>query len=199
MLFRESVYVTVALLGLIFMVMLGSGMTPIGTVLAAKFSATMAGGNEVPPVQSNAIGITSFRTAANDTVIKYKINVTGFSDATGAHIHMGKVGSNGDVVVDLMQGSKNNPTKLGLAIRGNITDSKLTGPLKGKTIADLISAMKSGDTYVNVHTDKNPKGEIRGQIQSGGGSSSNQTNASSNQTNASSNQSSAVNMTKARG
>jgi CHRD domain len=179
-------------LGLICMVMLGSGMTPIGTVLAAKFSATMAGGNEVPPVQSNAIGITSFRTAANDAVIKYKINVTGFSDATGAHIHMGKVGSNGDVVVDLMQGSKNNPTKLGLAIRGNITDSKLTGPLKGKTIADLISAMKSGDTYVNVHTDKNPKGEIRGQIQSGGGSSSNQTNASSNQ-------SSAVNMTTARG
>jgi hypothetical protein len=91
-----------------------------------------------------------------------------------------------------MQGGKKNPTKLGLAIRGNITDSKLTGPLKGKTIADLLSAMKSGDTYVNVHTDKNPKGEIRGQIQSSGGSSSNQTNDSSNQ-------SSTVNMTTASG
>jgi hypothetical protein len=192
MLFRESVYVTVALLGLIFKVLLGSGTTPVGEVLAAKFSATMAGGNEVPPVQSNATGVTSFRTAVNDTVIKYKINVTGFSNATGAHVHMGKVGSNGDIVVDLMQGGKKNPTKLGLAIRGNITDSKLTGPLKGKTIADLISAMKSGDTYANVRTDKNPKGEVRGQIQSGGGSSSNQTNASSNQ-------SSAVNMTTASG
>lgn len=192
MLFRERVYVTVVLLGLICMVMLGFGITHIGKVLAAKFSATMAGGNEVPPVQSNATGVTSFRTATNDTVIKYKINVTGFSNATSAHVHMGKVGSNGDVVVDLMQGGKKNPTKLGLAIRGNITDSKLTGLLKGKTITDLISAMKSGDTYVNVHTDKNPKGEIRGQIQSGGGSSSNQTNSSSNQ-------SSAVNMTTASG
>src|ERR1043166_1175368 len=136
MLFRESVYVTVALLGLICMVTLGSGMTSIGTVLAAKFSATMAGGNEVPPVKSNATGITSFRTAANDTVIKYKINVTGFSDATGAHVHMGKVGSNGDVVVDLLKGGKKNPTKLGMVIRGNITDSKLTGPLAGKIMTD---------------------------------------------------------------
>ncbi len=37
--------------------------------------------------------------------------------------------------------------------------------MKGKTTADLISAMSSGDTYVNVHTSKHPKGEIRGQIE----------------------------------
>jgi len=122
------------------MVMLGTGTTSMGTAMAAKFSATMAGGNEVPPVQSNAKGETTFRTAANETVIKYKVNVTGFSNATGAHIHMGKVGSNGEVVVDLLKGGKKNPTKLGMAIRGNITDSKLTGPLAGKTMADLISA-----------------------------------------------------------
>ena len=177
MLSRKDVCVTTGLVTMCCMVMLGTGTTSMGTAIAAKFSATMAGANEVPPVQSNAKGETTFRTAANETVIKYKVNVTGFSDATGAHIHMGKVGSNGDVVVDLLKGGKKNPTKLGLAIRGNITDSKLTGPLAGKTMADLISAMNSGDTYVNVHTDKNPKGEIRGQIQSSGGTSSNQTNA----------------------
>ena len=119
-----------------------------------------------------------YRTAANETVIKYKVNVTGFSNATGAHIHMGKAGANGDVIVDLLKDGKKNPTKIGMAIRGNITDSDLTGPMQGKTLSDLISAINSGDTYTNVHTPSHPDGEIRGQIESGSGnagSSGNQT------------------------
>ena len=32
------------------------------------------------------------------------------------------------------------------------------------TIPDLIAAMKNGSTYVNVHTEQNPNGEVRGQI-----------------------------------
>ena len=40
----------------------------------------------------------------------------------GAHIHMGKAGANGDVIVDLLKDSKKNPTKLGMVIRGNITE-----------------------------------------------------------------------------
>ena len=92
---------------------------------------------------------------------------------------MGKAGANGDVIVDLLKDSKKNPTKLGMAIRGNITDSDLTGPMQGKTLSDLISAINSGDTYTNVHTAGHPDGEIRGQIESGSGnagiSSSNQT------------------------
>ena len=33
----------------------------------------------------------------------WKMNVTGITDATGAHIHQGKIGENGDIVVDLMK------------------------------------------------------------------------------------------------
>jgi hypothetical protein len=40
----------------------------------------------------------------------------------------------------------------------------LTGPLKDKTIADLVTAMQSGQTYVNVQTEDYPEGELRGQI-----------------------------------
>jgi len=36
--------------------------------------------------------------------------------------------------------------------------------MKGKTLNDLISSMNSGDTYVDVRTEKHPRGEIRGQI-----------------------------------
>jgi CHRD domain len=36
--------------------------------------------------------------------------------------------------------------------------------MQGKTISDLIAAMKNGSTYVNVHTEQNPGGEVRGQL-----------------------------------
>ena len=137
------------------------------SVFAAKFTAIMSGSNEVPPVDTSATGYTSFRTAANNTVIKYKVNVTGISNVTGAHIDFGKVGANGDIIVDLLKDSKKNLIKQGMAIRGNITDADLVGPLKGKTFAELISTMKNGDTYVNIDTPIQLNGEIRGQIESG--------------------------------
>ena len=140
--------------------------TNAGFVFAKqKFHATLSGSEEVPPVDTKAGGDATFTTMKNDTAMKYKVNVTGLSDATGAHIHSGKKGENGDVIVDLLKGSKHNPTKLGMAIRGNISDSSLVGPMKGKTVADLISAMNNGDTYTNVHTQEHQKGEIRGQIE----------------------------------
>jgi hypothetical protein len=40
----------------------------------------------------------------------------------------------------------------------------LEGPMQGKTISDLATAMKNGSTYANIHTEQNPNGEIRGQI-----------------------------------
>jgi hypothetical protein len=176
---RQKSYTIVILAAISSTLLLGTISTISTNVFAAKFSATLSGNNEVPPVDTKATGAATYRTAANETVIKYKVNITGFSDATGAHIHMGKAGANGDVIVDLLKDSKKNPTKLGMAIRGNITDSDLTGPMQGKTLSDLISAINSGDTYTNVHTAGHPDGEIRGQIESGSGnagiSSSNQT------------------------
>jgi len=137
------------------------------SVFAAKFTAIMSGINEVPPVDTSAAGYTSFRTAANNTVIKYKVNVTGISNVTGAYVDFGKVGANGDIIVDLLKDSKKNLIKQGKAIRGNITDADLTGPLKGKSFVELISTMKNGDAYVNIQTPTQLNGEIRGQIESG--------------------------------
>ncbi len=169
----------IVLVGAIASLILVVGATNSGYVFAKqKFSATLSGAEEVPPVDTTAGGQATFTTMNNDTAIKYKVNITGLSDATGAHIHSGKKGANGDPIVDLLKGSKHNPTKLGMAIRGNITDSSLVGSMKGKTIADLISTMSNGDTYTNVHTPKHTKGEIRGQIEM----SSNATSSSMNMT-----------------
>lgn len=54
----------------------------------------------------------------------------------------------------------------GLLTAGTLYESKLTGPLAGKTIDILVNMIRSGDAYVNVHTTTNQNGEVRGQISS---------------------------------
>ena len=85
-----------------------------------------------------------------------------------AHIHQGKSGENGQPVVDLLANGNKQKTSNGVFINGSITDSSLIGPLKGMTISELISSMKDGNNYVNVHTQAHPDGEIRGQIKLSG-------------------------------
>ena len=139
----------------------------VDQIHAAKYpyKAQLSGQDEVPAVETSATGEAEFTLPANDTM-KYRVNVTGISNASAAHIHMGKAGENGDVIVDLLNApeSKDKDTAYGMIFRGNITDSILTGPMKGKTLDDLAAAIESGDTYVNVHTSEHKDGEIRGQL-----------------------------------
>jgi hypothetical protein len=48
---------------------------------------------------------------------------------------------------------------------GFITSADLMGPLQGRQMSDLIALMQNGTAYVNVHTEQNPDGEIRGTIE----------------------------------
>jgi ribosomal protein S6E (S10) len=142
-----------------------SGLTVLTTQsLGLKFSATMSGEEVSPPINSNVNGTASFRTTAFDTVIKYKIKVTGSSDVTSADIHLGRKGENGEMVVDLLKDSKKNGIRMETSIRGNITNSDLVGSLTGKELINLISAMRNGTAYVNIDTPYHDNGEIRGQI-----------------------------------
>ena len=52
----------------------------------------------------------------------------------------------------------------GTLAEGTITERELMGSLMGKSVKDLVKQIKKGHAYINVHTDKYPNGEIRGQI-----------------------------------
>ena len=86
---------------------------------------------------------------------------------TAGHIHSGKPGENGPVVVTLFKYAS---PKDQVSEIGKLTADKLQWPMAGKKISDLTTAMTNGVTYVNIHTEKNPNGEIRGQISSSSGS-----------------------------
>lgn len=73
-----------------------------------------------------------------------------FSRLTGkaiaAHIHSGRRGVAGPVIVPLCA-----PCRSGASGKATVS-------------AAVLTALESGRTYVNVHTRKNPAGEIRGQL-----------------------------------
>jgi len=132
------------------------------TYAQSKFRAKLDSNNEVPPVNSTAEGVATFKV--KDDAITTKINITGIEDVTMAHIHAGKKGENGDPIVDLLKTGEKDKTPGGVTIKGNFTASDFEGSMKGKVLSDLQSAMGTNGTYVNIHTSDHPDGEIRGQI-----------------------------------
>ena len=142
-----------------------------------KYRAKLDGNNEVPPLNTTSEGVINFKTKSD--MLTWKMNLTGISGLTGAHIHQGQAGENGKPVVDLLKVSKQKDTANVILMRGNVTDSSLTGPMAGQTIADLKTAMANGNAYVDVATASHPDGEIRGQIKMKGDNSTATANTTS--------------------
>lgn len=121
-----------------------------------KFRAVATAGAEVPkPTGVDAGARGKLDVTKTQSGGSYSIAWTlSFANLTGkaaaAHIHKGKVGKAGPVLVSLC-----GPCKSGQKGKAKIS----------KGVAGLI---KAGTTYVNVHTAKNAAGEIRGQIKKTG-------------------------------
>jgi hypothetical protein len=133
------------------------------TVQTEAFSAMLSGGEEIPPVNTTATGVASF-TLQGEQSIKYDVNVTGMDKVTAAHIHNAPKGENGEVVVTLFKAESPTGQISGNLANGTFTASNLEGQMQGVPFGDLVKAVETGKAYVNVHTEKNPNGEIRGQI-----------------------------------
>jgi hypothetical protein len=126
-----------------------------------KFVATLSGQEEVPPTNSQATGMADFIITGENA--EYSVNASNIQGVTAGHIHSGGQGENGPIVVTLF---KNDSPTNEVSETGSITVDKLEGPMAGKQLTDLVTAMRNGEIYVNIHTEQNPNGEIRGQITS---------------------------------
>jgi Cu/Zn superoxide dismutase len=138
-----------------------------------QFSARLTGNNEVPSVNTDATGRIRLVANSPQDALDYQLSLSNLNGAvTGAHIHRGSAGTNGPIVANLnIAGASAASASAGgrsattsTSTGGTITSADLKGPLSGKQISDLIRLIDDGKAYVNVHTDQNPDGEIRGQL-----------------------------------
>jgi len=107
---------------------------------------TLGGSQEVPPVNTAASGRGTITVGA-DKSISGSVTTTGVN-ATAAHIHMAAMGQNGPVIVPLTK----------------TADGVWSVPAGAKLTDTQYDAFKAGNLYVNVHSDANKGGEIRGQL-----------------------------------
>jgi hypothetical protein len=141
--------------------------TSPGGAVPTKIVIDLRGDQVLPPAQTNAGGTFTLLVEVGPTGgldISYQLDVKDIVDASAAHIHLGAAGADGPVIVPLFDGPPKSGTFSGTLASGTISEADLTGPMQGKTFQELAGAVLTGQTYVNVHTDTYPNGEIRGQI-----------------------------------
>jgi CHRD domain len=111
-----------------------------------RIAVNLSGDEEAPaPIVSGAFGTAAFDLDRSASTLQGTVTVDGV-EATVAHIHVGEVGVAGGIVFPL-------------TVQGN-TATLAPTTLTAAQLADL----DAGKFYVNVHSAKNTKGEIRGQI-----------------------------------
>lgn len=130
------------------------------------FDARLTGASELPPVQTNASGFADLDVEMEDgqRVVDYHLYVSNIDRVTQAHIHQGNSSENGPIIVPIFNASTPTGPVTGQLAEGHITPANFVGPLQGKQLDDLIALMQNGTAYVNVHTEQNPQGEIRGTV-----------------------------------
>jgi len=129
-----------------------------------RFDApSLTGANERPnPVETTATGSATFELLS-DSTIRFNVNVTGITGATMAHIHTAVADSAGPIAVTLFTASVPTGPLTGTLASGTFDESKIELP--GVSMDSLLVLMRTGRTYVNVHTESNPNGEIRAQVE----------------------------------
>src|ERR1700737_690330 len=120
------------------------------------------------PGTSLASGLATFQLSDDGQALRYRLSVFHLTGVFQAHIHLNGAGVNGPVVAFLFRSVTPLGEVNGVLSEGTITVASLTGPLSGHPFSELLTDIRSGDAYVNVHTlPSHPGGEIRGQVVAG--------------------------------
>lgn len=138
--------------------------TPQQQTGVAVLTATLTVAQEIPlpamatPPTARGAAVLLFDPATN--TLNFTLAYAGLSGAAvAAHFHNGAVGAAGPVVQTICGPQNQNPL-LGACPAPN------SGFLTGTWVvpANLVQTLLNGGLYLNVHTQLNPAGEIRGQI-----------------------------------
>ena len=128
--------------------LLAAAALPAAQGAVVAYKATINAAAEVPATTSKGSGTAAVNADAATKQVSWNVSYTGLSGpVTGAHIHCGAAaGANAGVAVNF-------GTTLASPIQG-------TGTMTDAQMADLTA----GKCYVNIHTDANKGGEVRGQL-----------------------------------
>jgi CHRD domain len=150
-------------------------VAPAASAQPTVFRAVLSRGDEVPARDTSARGVVTLRVGADGTELKYRLVVANIQNVVAAHIHCGAVGVNAPVGVTLFMAAAAGGRTDGILAEATVTAPDVGNACGWTNLAAVVSALASGNTYVNVHTNDGvepvstgpgdfPGGEIRGQV-----------------------------------
>jgi predicted secreted protein with PEFG-CTERM motif len=117
---------------------------------ATSCTASLDGAQEVPPVDTDGTGSATIELDPTSNELSWSIEFSGLSGPAGAaHFHgPAAAGANAGVQVNI----------------GEV--SGLVSPMEGSAelTPEQADALLEGLLYINIHTEANPDGEVRGQV-----------------------------------
>jgi hypothetical protein len=133
--------------------------------------AKLLGFDEVPSISSTGTGELHLKIDEANEIIEFELSYENLEGTTtgAAHIHLGQEGFNGGVVAFFCGGGGKPPcTATSGTFTGTIGVADIV-PVPAQGIAagewaEVVRAIRAGKIYANVHTNKHPGGEIRGQV-----------------------------------
>jgi hypothetical protein len=159
-----------------FVVTVGFG-APTVAVAQISVEIPLTPDEEAPVCSSAGSGTFRGTLSADQTTVDYELTYTLTGTVTQGHIHLAQREVSGGIIVWLCQTPANvDPTGLspqcppsGTPVTGSFTSANVIGPanqgIAPGEFAEVVTAMADGFTYVNVHSDICPSGEVRGQIE----------------------------------
>ena len=150
-------------------------VSPAASAQPTGFRAVLSGADEVPAQDTLARRVASFQLASNGAELDFRLVVANIENVFAAHIHCGAPGVAGPVGVTLFTGAPGGGRTDGVLTEGTVTAPDVGNACGWTDLAAVVTAMESGNTYVNVHTNDGidpantgpgdfPGGEIRGQV-----------------------------------
>jgi aldose sugar dehydrogenase len=145
-------------------------LTPVGNGgggddSEVEFEATLTGDQEVPPVDTTMRGDAEIEVENNRLEFELRVS-NNTNEIFAAHIHCAPPSESGPIGVTLFMGTFTE--ERGLLAQGNITAPDANNECGWTDVDNIIAAIESGNTYVNVHTTEEsggfPSGEIRGNL-----------------------------------
>ncbi|HEY3259771.1 MAG TPA: CHRD domain-containing protein [Pseudonocardiaceae bacterium] len=162
--------------GLVIVATAGSMAMASGDTSEGALLVRLSGYQEDPNALSTT-GVGDFRARIDEVqqVIEYELSYSDLeATVTQAHIHLGGRAQNGGISVFLCSNLGNGPVgtqacpPAPATITGTLRPGDVIGPagqgISAGEFAELLAAIRSGTTYVNVHSTKYPGGEIRAQL-----------------------------------
>lgn len=127
------------------------------TAFDELYEIALTGDEEVPPVDTTATGVASISLKLDVSEVTVNGSFRGLSSTlmetsgSAAHVHEGALGVAGGILFNVTVAPEPGDLSGTMAIAHTLTPDELT-------------SYQSGLLYLNVHTEDNPTGEIRGQM-----------------------------------